>query len=200
VGGGALHSGVVPVPVARVGIGIATLLVARAGGADTVRAPIFVSLGEDLPVASYEEMLGYLRYYAAPERIRALRDTAPELRAAAWAAFLKESDPILSTPQHESLREYFGRIRLANERFRDEGGPGWQSERGMALIVLGEPDQVFEQGTGDNLGQRGRTQVWEYRERRLAVYFVDASGFGRWRLTPQSLADVNAAMRQRMVK
>jgi GWxTD domain-containing protein len=191
-----LYGGTIDLPVSRIGIGVATLQVNRRDTGDSSRAPLFISLGEDLPVASFEEMLSYLRYFSTPERLRALRDTAPEARPAAWAAFLRETDPVLSTTQHEGLRDYFVRVRQANDRFRDEGVAGWLTDRGMAIIGLGEPDQIYDQGSSE-VSQRGRTQVWEYRDPRVSLTFVDQSGFGRWRLTSGSLQDLNAAIRRR---
>jgi GWxTD domain-containing protein len=203
----ALYSGVVRVPVARAGIGVVAFDAVRrgaaasaaAGGRDSVRAPLFVSLGEELPVASFEEMVNYLRYYAAPERLRVLRDTAPEARAGAWAAFLRETDPVSATAQHEGLREYFTRLRAANQRFREEAVLGWQTDRGLAYLAFGEPDQIADPN-GPEQNVRGRTQVWEYRQPAVRLVFVDQSGFGRWRLNGPSASAVQAALRQRLVK
>jgi GWxTD domain-containing protein len=194
---GALLAGMARVPAAPLGIGIATLSVWRTGraGADTVRMPVVVSFGDNIAIASFDEMLSYLRYFASPERLKALRDTAPERRGAAWAAFLRETDPVLSTPEHEGLRDYFARLDQANERFREEGLPGWLTDRGMVYITLGEPDRVLEQGVTD-LSQRGRTMVWEYLQYRLQLIFVDQTGFGRWKLTLGSEADFNDVARR----
>jgi GWxTD domain-containing protein len=197
-----LYSGVVNVPVSRVGVGVASLVARRtavgpgAGGAsDSARTPIFVSFGDELPVTTFEEMLSYLRFFTTPERIRALRDTAPEHRAAAWAAFLHETDPNSGTPQNEAIRDYFTRIRQANARFRDEGGAGWLSDRGMVYVTLGDPDQVYEQAAND-VSQRGRAQIWEYREYNAQLIFVDQTGFGRWRLTSSSAAEFASLARR----
>jgi GWxTD domain-containing protein len=203
----ALYSGVVRVPVARAGIGVVTLDILAPGGsggtpgatADSARASLFVSLGDDLPVASFDEMLAYMRYFATPERLRALRDTTPEGRASAWATFLRETDPVSATAQHEGLRDYFARLRTANARFREEASAGWLTDRGVAYIALGEPDQIFDPN-GPEQNVRGRTQVWEYREPRVQLVFVDQSGFGRWRLQPASMSEVQVALRRRMVR
>jgi GWxTD domain-containing protein len=202
----ALYSGVVRVPVSRAGIGVVSLDVIRATapgtapvGSDSVRAPLFISLGDELPVASFEEMVNYLRYYAVPERLRALRDTLPEARAAVWATFLRETDPVPSTVPHEGLREYFTRLRAANARFREEASVGWLTDRGMAYLALGEPDQILDPN-GPEQNVRGRNQVWEYREPRVTLVFTDQSGFGRWRLNGPSQQQVQLALRQRMVK
>jgi len=192
---GQIFSGLVRVPVSRLGIGPATLVAARADTPDSARSPLLVSFGDDLPVASFEDMLSYLRYFATPQRLRALRDTSADARASAWAAFLRETDPIPTTPQNEALNEYFSRLRQANVRFRDEGSQGWMSDRGRVYLTLGEPDQVYEQGAND-ISQRGRAQIWEYREFRVQLVFIDQTGFSRWRLTGTSSAEFEALARR----
>lgn len=193
---GAIHSGLLRVPVSRIGVGVATLVLWQPGAQDTVRTPVFVSFGENLPVATFDEMLQYLRFFAAPERLQALRDAPGEQRAQAWASFLAETDPNPQSREHEALRDYFARVRTANERFREEGAQGWQSDRGMVFVALGDPDQVYEQGASD-VSQRGRAQIWEYREQGLQLVFVDQSGFGRWRLTTASEADFQSVLRRK---
>ena len=190
-----LFSGVFTVPVRRLGIGVTTIGFSRTDApADTTTVPVFVSFGDDLPVASFEQMLNYLRYFASPSRLRALRDVVPEQRAEAWARFVSQTDPAPQTPEHEGLRQYFQRIQAANLRFRDEGQQGWLTDRGMVFITLGEPEQVRESNPMD-VGSRGRALVWDYPSRRTTLIFVDQTGFGRWRLTVQSQADFQAIAR-----
>jgi len=166
-----------------------------AAASDTASTPVFVSFGEELPVATFEEMLTYLRYFAPPERLQALRTATPEERARAWVRFLEETDDNRVTPINERLRDYFGRVRLANERFRDEGQAGWQTDRGMVFVALGEPDQVYEQGASE-VSARGRAQIWEYRQHGVQLVFVDQTGFGRWRLTTGSESDFQSILRR----
>ena len=206
--GESLYGGVINVPVSQLGVGVSTLVLWRTdlgtalGGGrapavgDSVRTPVFVTFGDELPVASFEEMLSYLRYFTTPTRLQALRDTAPERRAAAWAAFLRETDPVVATPQNEALRDYFARIQAAVDRFREEGSPGWLTDRGRVFVSLGEPDQIYEQGGADNLNQRGRAQVWQFREHGLELVFIDQTGFGRWRLTSSSEAEFEGVVRR----
>ena len=184
-----------PVPVSRLGVGVMTLGVNRPGSADTVRIPLFVAFGEELPVATFTQMLDYLRYYVSAQRLQAMRDAAPENRAALWANFLRDTDPVPQTPQHEGLRDYFGRIAQANVRFREEGTAGWLTDRGRVAVALGQPDQIYEP-TMNDIGQRGRTLVWEYREQRLQVVFVDQTGFGRWKMTLSSESEFEAVVRR----
>lgn len=192
------HSTTVGVPVAKMGIGINTLLVSVPGRPDTARARVLVSLGDDLPIASFDEMFTYLRYFTTADRLKTLRDATPAQRPEVWAAFLKATDPVPGTAEHEGLREYFSRIRLANVRFRDDGPVGWLSDRGIAFVALGDPDNIIDTGMTDP-NARVRQQVWEYRELRVQILFVDQTGFGRWRLSSQSRAELDNAIRRRMV-
>lgn len=190
---GALLSGAVTIPISRVGIGIANVTFTRLDATDTVRTPVFVSFGSDIPLLSYEDLLNQLRYYVAPERLRSLRETPLELRGRAWASFLRASDPAPATPEHEGLQTYFSRLQQASIRFRDDGGGrgGWLSDRGRVYVVMGEPDQLYEQTTSGpmtrtSISQRGRLQFWEYGQYRVRLVFYDDSGVGRWRMTPAS--------------
>lgn len=191
------RSTTVGVPVARMGIGINTLLVSAPGRPDTARARVLVSLGEDLPIASFEEMFAYLRYFTTADRLRVLRDATAMQRPEAWATFLKATDPIPGTAEHEGLRDYFGRVRVANIRFRDDGPVGWQSDRGIAFVALGDPDNIIDTGM-TNPNARVRQQVWEYRDLRVQIVFNDQTGFGRWRLTSQGRSDLDNAIRRRL--
>ena len=190
---GNLLSGAVKIPISRVGIGIANVTFTRADATDTVRTPVFVSFGSDIPLISFDDLLNQLRYYVAPDRLNSLRNTPSEQRGQAWASFLRASDPAPATPEHEGLQTYFGRLQQANLRFRDDGSArgGWLTDRAKVYVVLGEPDQLYEQNTNGpitrtSVSQRGRLQYWEYGQYRVRLIFYDDSGSGRWRLTPIS--------------
>jgi GWxTD domain-containing protein len=197
--GAMVQSAVVRVPVGRIGFGVLSLAVSKLtdGAAGSrrapTRAPLLVTFGEGFAVSSFEQMLGYLRYFTTAERLRSLRDTAPEDRPRAWTAFLQATDPLPSTVEHEGLRDYFARLSNANMRFQEETVPGWLTDRGMIYSALGEPDNRIEPASSDPM-QRDRVQVWEYQRYRVRFIFVDQTGFGRWRLTPGSETEYNALM------
>jgi GWxTD domain-containing protein len=184
------------IPVSRMGVGIATLAVDIPGRPDTARTRFLVTLGEDLPISSFEEMVGYLRFFVSPEKLRPLREASPEKRSEVWSAFLRDTDPVPGTPENEALREYFGRIRTANVRFRDDGPIGWQTDRGIAFVALGEPDNILDAATMDPTA-RNRQQLWEYRAFRLQLVFIDQTGFNRWRLSPAGRGELENAIRRR---
>ena len=201
---GNLASGVIRVPVATLGVGVVQAAVWRVGGRDTVTQPVLISFGDDLPVASFDDMIAYLRFFASNSRLNALKTGSPQARAAAWATFLRETDPISITPQNEALRDYFNRIRTANIRFKDDGAAGWLSDRGSVYVAFGEPDQIVDQnnqGQQDlSVGQRNRIQIWDYTSERLRLVFLDQSGFGRWRFAGNGLNEFQSALQRRLAR
>jgi len=192
-----VRSTTIVVPVLRLGIGVSTLVVTSPGSPDTVRTRLLVSLGDDLPIASFGEMLNYLRWFAPAERIKTLRDAPPATRNEVWAQFLRSTDPVPGTPEHEALRDYFLRIRAANLRFREDGPIGWQTDRGTAFVGLGEPDQIHDSSLQDP-SQRVRQLVWVYTAHRMQLVFNDQSGFGRWRLSNSGRAELETAIRRKL--
>ena len=186
-------SGKIALPLTRLGPGVASFLAWN--GTDTSRTPLVISFGEGLAITSFDEMLSYLRYYGLPEDLNALRNAPVNDRGRAWLAFLRATDPNPATPEHEGLRDYFVRVEQANLRYREEGGPGWLTDRGRVFIALGDPDQIYEQGQGD-LSQRNRVLVWDYAQYRVQLVFVDQSGFGRYRLTSTSEVEFQSLMRR----
>jgi GWxTD domain-containing protein len=188
---GALFSGVVNVPISTVGVGVARVFFNRrdARGADSINAPLFVSFGEDIPLMSFEDMVGYLRFFATPSRLNALRSAPLERRASMWAEFLRATDLIPETPTNEELQAYFGRVQQANVQFRMDRNPGWLSDRGMVFVALGEPDEVFERTVNQTLSTTqitpgARLQIWQYRQYNAQLIFYEDTG--RWRLTRPS--------------
>lgn len=201
---GALYSGMLRVPIARIGMGVGFVSVVPTGASDTARTPYFVSLGEDLPVAPFEDMLSYLRYFVSQQRLTALRTAPPERRAQLWSDFLRDTDPVPSTPEHEALQAYFGRIQLANTRFRDDIPAGWLSDRGAVYIALGDPDNAVEQTVTSSGGRRlpspVRVQVWEYRQHRVQFVFTDEHHTGRFSFVPRSETEFRSLLQRVLVR
>ncbi|MGI8497558.1 MAG: GWxTD domain-containing protein [Gemmatimonadaceae bacterium] len=196
---GSIDAATFALPISRVGVGQLSVVASLLGSGDSVRSPLFVSFGDEWAIGSLDEMLNYLRYFATSERLKVLRDTAPDQRVLAWTAFWRETDPIPSTPEHEGLRDYFNRLQQANERFRNEAASGWLTDRGRVFITLGEPDQILEQGESNQISGRGRAQIWSYYQHHLQLVFIDQTGFGHWRLTSSSDAEFERVARRERV-
>jgi GWxTD domain-containing protein len=127
-------------------------------------------------------MLSLLRYFGPNVWLDSLRRAPAADRARLWRAFWRATDPNTRTPENEQLDEYFARVATANAQIKEEGTPGWRTDRGEVFIVLGPPDDVSDNAAP---GQ-SRLVHWTYQNFRLTLFFVDESGFGRYKLTPQS--------------
>jgi len=145
-----------------------------------------VSLSTAWLVTNLDEMIDMLRWFRGhDDALNRVKRAPPEDRAEAWSRFWRETDPNAATPENELLNNYFARVAIASQRFRDEGVPGWKTERGEVFIRLGEPDEIYDASAM----AQGRVIRWSYMGLRLVLFFHDDSGFGRFRLTPDSRAE-----------
>ena len=193
---GELSSALLDFPVSSIGVGPVTVVASLAGAMDSVQAPLFLSFGDEFGITSFDELLSYLRYFASPQRIQALRDAPAEQRAALWAAFWKQTDPTPSTPDNEALRDYFRRIATANTRYREEGIPGWLTDRGKVYVTLGEPDQAGQPLGSTGSAGRGRAEIWVYTQYNLRLIFMNQGGVGHLRLSSSSQSDFEKVVRR----
>jgi GWxTD domain-containing protein len=150
--------------------------------------PFLVAFSDVYAAANLEDIVSLLRFFAPIDTLRALLRASPAERGAAWQRFWKSTDPNPATPENEAMDEYLRRVQIANDRFRDEGMPGWLTERGEVFIILGEPSEILDRRPGDTSG-RGRFITWTYIDYRLTLSFVDDTGFGHYRLDPRSRAE-----------
>lgn len=166
-------------------LALGTLRVVVGSGEARRSTSVLVSLSQSWVVTNFDEMLSLLRYFGDDGQLAEMRHAPPGERAARWREFWAKSDPDPTTPENEALDQYLTRLAAANSRFGDEGTEGWRTERGEVYIGLGEPDNVEDAG----LASQGRVIRWTYAAYRLALFFVDDTGFGRFRLTPVSRAE-----------
>lgn len=165
-------------------LGELRIVVGSGASADSTRA--VVSFSQGWVVTNFEDMVGLLRYFRPSPALDSLRKAAPEDRAKVWKQFYRSTDPNSATPTNEALEQYFARLARANQRFRDEGVQGWRTDRGEVLVRLGEPDEIFDASPASE----GRLIRWGYTSYQLVLYFVDETGFGRFRLSPASRAEL----------
>ena len=92
---GSLFNGIVNVPISAVGVGIAQVFFTRRDSPDSAKAPLFVSFGEDIPLMSFEDMLGFFAVFREPRHGSAPFERSSGKRATVWAEFLRvnRSDP-----------------------------------------------------------------------------------------------------------
>jgi GWxTD domain-containing protein len=183
-GGHAVESQVVRLSPDSVSLGELKLIVGE--GETERKVSALVSFTNAWVVTNFDEMLDLLRYFGHDEEVSAMRKAPESERARKWRDFYAATDPNTATPENEALNSYFTRISQANQRFTDEGVPGWRTDRGEVYINLGPPDEVVENTPGTTAN---RILRWSYINLRLELFFRDESGFGRLRLLPTSRAD-----------
>ena len=183
-GGRQVESQVIRLSPDSVALGELSLVVGEGDHERKVSA--LVSFTQAWVVTNFDEMLDLLRYFGHDEQVSAMRKAPPSDRARMWREFYTATDPNNVTPENEALNQYFGRIAQANQRFTDEGVPGWRTDRGEVFITLGPPDEAIENTPGTTAN---RILRWTYLTYRLELFFRDESGFGRLRLLPSSRAD-----------
>ena len=192
-GGLPIESYVIRVPSDAPPLGELTITLGEGPGAK--KAVALVSFSRTWVVTNYDNLLALLRYFPwAPDRVSALRSAKPGDRPKLWREFWTATDPNPDTPENEALDQYFTRIAIANERFKDEGGPGWRTERGEVFITLGDPDQSLETPPGNDT----RIVQWVYTNYRATITFTGQLGFSRLRMTPASRAEFSRARSQVM--
>jgi len=162
-------------------------------GAEMKQVVALVSFSRNWVVTNYDNLLALLRFFPwRPDLLNALRTGKPSERPRLWREFWTATDPNPQTGENEALDLYFSRIAIANERFKDEGGPGWRTDRGEVYVTLGEPDQAYENPPGSDQ----RIVQWSYGYYRVLITFVGPIGFSRLRLTTASRADFSRARAQ----
>jgi len=184
---GAVRGVVRAIPPEALSIGRYELQI-RQRGQVMAATPFVVTFSDQYAVANLEDIVSLLRFFPSIDSLRAVLRADPADRPARWLSFWRASDPNPATPEHEAIDEYLARVRIANDQFTDEGGPGWLTERGEVFISLGPPNEVFDRRAEQQIG-RGRYIVWNYFDYRLVLTFIDDTGFGRFRLDPRSRAE-----------
>ncbi len=102
--------------------------------------------------------------------------------------FWKRRDPDPETEENEFKKEYFERIKKADELFFGEGRPGWLTDRGRVYILFGPPTDRMTSPTGSSF--YGRCQeLWYYGT--FPVIFIDANCNGQFVLVTIDLSHLN---------
>ena len=157
------------------------------GGDATHRTYALVSFSSAWVVTNFEDLLSLLRFFGEDRKVEAMRRAKGTDRVQLWQDFYRSTDPNPATPENEALDAYFGRVAIANQRYREPGIPGWRTDRGEVFISIGDPDEAHDQSS--QLQNQNRVIQWLYNDYRITLYFQDITGFGRFQLTPQSRSD-----------
>lgn len=192
-------SAIVPLPIDRLPPGVVRVRATAPTGHST-ESVLLVALADEWAFVEFAAAVEHLRYALSADRAEAWTRAPPAERARLWAEFWQETDPDPKTPGNEFLGEYFRRMSEANRRFGDGRTEGWRTDRGQALVQLGEPDREIVH-PARRTGERDQVE-WVYSESlpiRVRLLFEDVTGFGTYALTQRSrflLADAVEQLRR----
>jgi GWxTD domain-containing protein len=106
----------------------------------------------------------------------------PESRKEFIADFWAKRDPNPDNDVNEFKVEFENRVAYAAKRFKTEGGPGWNTDRGRIYIFMGPPDKFQEDFTHGDSTVRGPILWWIYYNYMLGIEFVDEKGNGQYKI------------------
>lgn len=146
----------------------------------------FVSRWVGVPVyiTDLEKAIDQMIYLANPDDLTFIKEAEGRVeKAKRFVAFWKKQDPNPADEYNPVFNEYYNRVAYADQNFTTYSLDGWKSDRGMVLIILGAPDNIdrhpFEYYSKPY-------EVWQYYNLNKQFIFNDYSGFGDYRLDPNT--------------
>ena len=106
----------------------------------------------------------------------------PESRKEFIADFWAKRDPSPDNDVNEFKVEFENRVAYVTKRFKTEGGPGWNTDRGRIYIFMGPPDKFLEDFSHGDPTIRGPILRWVYYNYMLVIEFVDEKANGQYRI------------------
>ena len=131
-----------------------------------------VSLGE------LDQAIDELQYLTDKDKIDEMKNSAPEIKRKKFFEFWKKRDPSPNTERNELMEEYYARVAYANKNF-SHYLDGWKTDMGMVYIIFGPPNNIDRHPFDIDSKPY---EVWTYYELNREFVFIDATGFGDYRL------------------
>jgi GWxTD domain-containing protein len=122
------------------------------------------------------QQLQYIENAGEIDDIKAAPDEAEKRRR--FLGFWQKRDPTPNTPRNEKMEEYYAKVEYANKHFAHYI-EGWRTDMGMVYIVFGAPNNV-ERHPFDIDSKP--YEIWSYYDLNHELVFIDATGFGDYRL------------------
>ncbi len=152
--------------------------VVRPGTAIAAHAFMIRWKGLPLTVTDLDLAIDELQYIADKDVIQSMKADTAEKKRQMFLDFWKKRNPTPTTGTNELMEEYYQRVDYANKTF-GHFTDGWKTDRGMVYIIFGVPSNV-ERHPFDMDSKP--YEVWTYYELNRQFVFVDATGFGDYRL------------------
>jgi len=138
-----------------------------------------------IPMYNLEMALLPMRYLLSDEEWEKVYDYAEEDQRNWYQAYWEKKDPDPDTPLNEVQVEFYKRVMEANSKFRTENYQGWDTDRGKALILYGDPDRVRAKKYVEDAKSY---EIWYYKERNKKLIFIDRDEDGSYILV--SIEDI----------
>ena len=145
-----------------------------------IETPFFSQwIGLPNSVTDLNNAIDQLVYIASTSQINYIKEgKSKEEKLKRFIAVWKSINSSLYNDGDDIFDEYYGRVNYANEHF-SQYYEGWKTDMGMVFILLGAPNNVDRHPF--NIDSKPY-EVWEYYNLDASIIFVDATGFGDYRL------------------
>ncbi len=134
--------------------------------------------GLPVSIVDLDQAIEELQYITDKDVIDEMKNAPPEKKKEMFKTFWKKIDPTPGTERNELMEEYYSRVEYANKHF-SHYFDGWKTDMGMVYIIFGVPSNIerhpFEIDSKPY-------EIWTYYDLDREFVFVDATGFGDYRL------------------
>jgi len=135
-------------------------------------------VGTPFMVTDIDLAIDQMQYLLDRDQLEQMKELPADEKRAKWLEYWKRRDPSPGTDRNELMEEYYGRVDYSNKHF-GHYTEGWKTDMGMVYIIFGAPSNIerhpFEIDTKPY-------EVWTYYDQNRRFIFVDATGFGDYRL------------------
>jgi GWxTD domain-containing protein len=125
-----------------------------------------------------DKAIDQMQYIVDEELIDDMKAQEPARKREMWLSFWKRRDPSPGSERNELMEEYYQRVAYANRQY-GHYTEGWRTDRGMVYIIFGPPSNIERRPFEKNSKPY---EIWTYYELNREFVFVDASGFGDYKL------------------
>jgi GWxTD domain-containing protein len=133
------------------------------------------------PVYLYEAGLAIrpMRYILTSDELEYIDDLSDDELEKWFEQYWKKKDPDPNTPLNEILLEFYHRVMQSNKKYPAQYREGWETDRGKALILYGDPDRVESRRYLTNAKPY---EIWFYDSLNKKLVFVDVNEDKSYRL------------------
>lgn len=135
----------------------------------------------DMPVSllNIDVAIDMMRFIVSDSELDRLERGSTAEKERKFREYWEQRDPSPNTEFNELMTEYFERIDYAYRNFTTPQSPGYESDRGQAYILYGQPDNIERRLPAD----QPTREIWEYPNRTLV--FEATTGFGDFKLVAE---------------